>query len=296
MKEITTLNIYLLFIIIIIIIAIVYIQQKKSVKRIENFDDATDTDTETITTSPQIDYQRTTPTIGATSFNNINIQDSYTKNIVVQSLKDLEMGLDRYSYLDAPVIVNDEGKICMNWGNYSNGKYSVNENKCIVPDSSGTVRKCLNITGSLSSCDLFYNDGYIERMNTININPLVEQTKAAILYNIGNNNLDLVEKNKELDKTISDLITKRNLEIQQLYFINYNTNNLSEKQKNIDKINKIVSDKQTEVNLNQVSFSQFLETNNSNEKLAAIYYKIAIGLIISIIIMGILSVLFSNIL
>jgi len=312
MKEITTLNIYLLFIIIIIIIAIVYIKYKKTINTTENFDDATDPITDPITdliTDPITTISQTpnlstdtlstltpTPTLGETSFDNINIQDSYTKTTVVQSLKDLETGLDRYSYIDAPIIVDNEGKLCMDWSNYSNGKYSVNENKCIVPDNSSNVRKCLNITGGLSGCNLFYDDGYIERMNTINIFPLIDQAKSTILYNLGDTNLDLTDKSTALDKIISDLVTKRNLEAQQLYFIDYNTNNLAEKQKNIDKINKIVSDKKTEVNLNQVSFSQFLETNNSKEKISNIYYKIVIGLTITIIIMSILCVLFSNIL
>lgn len=296
MKELTTLNIYLLFIIIIIIIAIIFIYQKKIYKQIENFDGATEPIIIPAATRANTTIPQTIPTIGETSFDNINIQDSYTKNTVVQSLKDLEIGLDRYSYLDAPIVVDNDGKICMEWGNYNNGKFSVNENKCIVPDNSSNIRKCLNITGSLSGCNNLYDDGYIERMNTLNVQPLLDEAQNTILYNLSNTNTDLGDKNSELDKIISNLITKRNLEEQQLYFINYNTNNLEEKQKTIEKINDIVSDKQTEVNLNQVSFSQFLETNSSNEKIASIYYKIAIGLTITIIIMGILCILFSNIL
>jgi preprotein translocase subunit SecF len=295
---ITTLNIYVLFIIIIIIIAIVYIQQKKAIKYTENFEN--DTDTEIETTQPQITNPQTTQAASRTaslaSYDNINIQDNYTKTTVVQSLKDLEIALDRYSYLDAPIIVNDDGKICIEWGNYNNGKFQSNENKCIVPDNSNNVRKCVNINGGLTNCSSVYEDGYIERMNTLNIQPLIENAKSILLYNLGNSNLDLSNKNKELDKIINDIITKRNLETQQLYFINYNTNNLEDKQKNIDKINKNISDKQTEVNLNKVTFSQFLETNSSNEKLSNIYYKIIIGLIIVIIIVGILNILFSNIL
>jgi hypothetical protein len=296
MKELTTLNIYLLFIIIIIIIAIIFIYQKKLYKQIENFDGATEPIIIPTTTRPIITVPQSTQQVSTTSFDNINIQDNYTKTTVIQSLKDLEIGLDRYSYLDAPIVVDNNGKICMEWGNYNNGKFSVNENKCIVPDNSSNIRKCLNITGSLSGCNNLYDDGYIERMNTLNVQPLLDEAQNTILYNLSNTNTDLGDKSSELDKIISNLITKRNLEEQQLYFINYNTNNLEEKQKTIEKINDIVSDKQTEVNLNQVSFSQFLETNSSNEKIASIYYKIAIGLTITIIIMGILCILFSNIL
>jgi hypothetical protein len=296
MKELRTLNIYLLFIIIIIIIAIIFIKNKNIFKTIENFDGATEPIIEPEITRPISTTPQVTPTIGNIYFDDINIQDNYTKNTVLQSLQDLATGLERYSYLDAPIIIDNNGKICMDWGNYNNGKFSIDENKCIVPDNSSNIRKCLNITGGLTGCNNLYNDGYIERMNTINFQPLLEQAKAKIIYNLGNTNTDLSEKNTELDKIISNLVTKINLETQQLYFINYNTNNLEEKEKNIEKINDIVSDKQTEVNLNQVSFSQFLETNSSNEKIASIYYKIAIGLTITIIIMGILCILFTNIL
>lgn len=263
----TTLNIYLLFIVIIIIIGIYYLRQN------EGFQDT------------------------STTQDDVRITDTSVKNIVQQSLKDLQIGLERFAYLDAPITINDNGQTCMPWGNYNSGKYNADDNKCIVPDNANSnVRKCLSATGILSSCSNLYSDGYIERMNTIDITPSVEQSKAEIVYNLGNANLDLGDKNKESDKLISDLITQRNLEQQQQYFINYNTDNLADKQKNIDKINKNVLDKQTELNLNQVEFSQFLANNSTNEKRSSIYYKITIGLTITIIIMVILNVLFSNIL
>ncbi len=273
MANTTTLNIYLLFIVIIIIIGIYYLRQN------EGFQD--------------------TPPNPPNSLNpdDINITDTSVKNIVQQSLKDLQLGLERFSYLDAPITINDNGQTCMSWGNYNNGKYSADENKCIVPDNAtSNTRKCLSATGMLSSCSNLYSDGYIERMNTLDISPFIEKSKTEIVYNLGNANLDLADKNKEADKLINDLITQRNLEQQQQYFINYNTDNLADKQKNIDKINKNVLDKKTELNLNQFEFSQFLANTSTNEKRSNLYYKITIGLVITIIIMFILNVLFSNIL
>lgn len=279
----TTLNIYLLFITITIIIAIYYIHRNtdstkptkntKLANSIEGFETPEPNDI----TIPEI-------------------SDTSIKNIVSTSLKELQSGLERFSYLDAPISINDNGQTCMPWDNYNNGKYKANENHCIVPDNTSNKRKCLSATGLLSSCNNFYSDGYIEKMNTINITPIIDKAKAQILFNLGNTNIDLASKNEEIDKLITTLITQRNLENQQLYFIKYNTDNIEDKQKNIDKINKEVIDKQTELNLNQVAFSQFLENNTVNEQRSTLYYKITIGLIITITILGILNLLFSNIL
>ena len=230
------------------------------------------------------------------NLDNINIPDITTKNIVVQSLKDLQTGLQRFSNIDAPISINDDGNTCIVWGNYNNGKYRANDNNCTIVDNTNNVRKCLRANGGLATCNNLYSDGYIDRMNNIETQPLIEQSQAKIIYNIGNTKYDLDSKSTAIDGFINDLITKRNLENQQLYFINYNTDNLQEKQNTMNKINKELTDKKTELNLNQVSFSQFLDNNNNNENLKNIYYKIAIGLVISIIVVGVMYVMFSNIL
>jgi hypothetical protein len=351
-SNITTLNIYLLFVIILVGVVIIYIYQNKKSK-IENFDAI---ETVPITTNPQSPNPQTTipietipqnllalqnvnrniqpdftlPNININTLNtfptqtttqaptpnnlstsgnsnlgnldNINIPDITTKNIVVQSLKDLQTGLQRFSNIDAPISINDDGNTCIVWGNYNNGKYKANDNNCIVVDSAGNggntnnIRKCLRANGGLATCNNLYSDGYIDRMNNIDTQPLIEQTQAKIIYNIGNTKLDLDSKSTAIDGFINDLVTKRNLENQQLYFINYNTDNLQEKQNNMNKINKELTDKKTELNLNQVSFSQFLDNNNKNENLKTTYYKIAIGLVISIIVVGVMYVLFSELL
>ena len=231
---------------------------------------------------------------------NVDIVDTITNNNIMQSLQDLQKGLQRFSNLDAPITMNDNGQKCLEWGQYQNSKYIANANNCILVDSNNVntnnnIRKCLGATG-LSTCNNLYSDGYIEKMNNIDFQPLVSKAQSEIMFNIVKNKLDIANKTKELDTIINDLITKRNLEIQQLYFINYNTNNLQDKEHNVETINKELTDKQLNVNINQASFSQFLAANNSNEKINSTYYKITIGLIITLIIVGILNVMFSNIL
>jgi hypothetical protein len=130
-------------------------------------------------------------------------------------------------------------------------------------------------------------------MNNIDIQPLLSQAQAEVIFNIGNTNLDLGSKSTIVDGIINDLVTKRNLENQQLYFIKYNTDNLQDKQNNMYTINKELSNKQTEVNLNQILFSQFLDNNKSNENIKNIYYKIIIGLVITLIVVGVMNMLFT---
>jgi len=226
---------------------------------------------------------------------NINTPDTIINNIVEQSLKDLEINLKRFSNLDAPIIINDNGQQCTVWANYNNGKYKINDNNCIIVDNTNN-RKCLGTNSMLSTCNNLYNDGYINQMNNINILPLVSQARAEILFNIGNTSLNLNTKSTKIDTIINDLVTKRNLEIQQLYFINYNTENLQDKEHNITKINKNVIEKQKEVNLNQAIFSQFTELNSNTDNINKFYYKITIGLIVVIIIVGLINLISSNIL
>lgn len=296
MKEMlsnTTLNIYLIFLIILVGIVIIYICQNRK-SRIEKFDSSiTNTAPPTHSTDSNPLQSNNEKFI---NLDNINIPDITTKNIVVQSIKDLQTGLQRFSNIDAPISINDDGNTCTTWGNYNNGKYRANDNNCIIVDNTNNIRKCLRANGGLATCNNLYSDGYIDRMNNIDTQPLLEQIQSQIIFNIGNSNLDLDSKSTAIDGFINDLVTKRNLENQQLYFINYNTDNLQEKQNNMDKINTDVSEKQTEVNLNQVSFSQFLATNSSNDNLNNIYYNVGIGLVITIAVVGILNVLFSNLL
>ena len=311
MKEMlssTTLNIYLIFLIILVGIVIIYICQNRK-SRIENFNstvtntappihstDSNTTDSNTTDSNTPDSNPLQSNNEKFINLDNINIPDITTKNIVVQSLKDLKTGLQRFSNIDAPISINDDGNTCTTWGNYNNGKYRANDNNCIIVDNTNNIRKCLRANGGLATCNNLYSDGYIDRMNNIDTQPLMEQIQAEIIFNIGNSNLDLDSKSTAIDGFINDLVTKRNLENQQLYFINYNTDNLQEKQNNMDKINTDVSEKQTEVNLNQVSFSQFLATNSRNDNLNNIYYNVGIGLVISIVVVGILNVLFSNLL
>lgn len=214
-------------------------------------------------------------------------------SILQNAIKDLQLAMDRYSYLDTPIIINNTGNICMQWSD----KYKSNENNCIVPDdTNGNERKCLNTDGTLSSCSNMYSDGYIEKKNTIDIIPLIEETKNAVLADIKNINSNIREKIVEIDKLINNVVIERNLEIQQKQLIDNINNTLELQKNNIKKINKNVLDKQTNLNIDQTTFSQFNKNYNTTDKRNKLYYKITFILIICIIIMILFNILFSNIL
>ena len=120
------------------------------------------------------------------------------------------------------------------------------------------------------------------------------------LYNIFlelsklNNNLNKIEL--EMTNILNDYIEKRNLENQQLYFINYNNSNLDDKKKIFDKANKEFEKTENNVGINKIQFQQFIKTNNINDNKVNNYYTYIIWLIVSIIIMGLLNFFFSDIL
>ena len=57
-----------------------------------------------------------------------------------------------------------------------------------------------------------------------------------------------------------------------------------------------LSKKQNETNINQNNFTSFMDQITNVNSTSNTYYKIIIGLIIAIVVMGILNFLFSNIL
>ena len=120
--------------------------------------------------------------------------------------------------------------------------------------------------------------------------------KKKILITYDNLKPNSIEKTKKLYNIFNDLIAKRNLENQQLSFILYNTNNIDDKQKLIDKLKDDFETSENDVNINQIEFSNFLDNNRNSDSIINIYYKLIIGIIVSIVIMGILNILFSNLL
>jgi hypothetical protein len=195
--------------------------------------------------------------------------------------------------LDPGIMINNDGTICDQWSVYNNNKYSQFGNTCqIVPESGSTDYQCL-VDNKLTSCNNYYQDGNIANYTNIN----TEKIKNEFIAEIKNNGSNLINiitsKSSIINKNIDSLKQQLDLQNQQAYFVKYNTKNLDDKQYIINKSTKDFEKHENDVNINKINFSNFLEQNNINEKKQNLYYKIILGLIITLIVLGGLNFMFS---
>jgi hypothetical protein len=216
-------------------------------------------------------------------------------NIISEKVDNLQNLLDRYSTLDPPITITDSGNQCQMWNNYANGKYRFNQNTCLSIDNSASY-KCISSTGSLETCDKMYQDGYINSKNKINNKPLVDGAINKITNALNSNNSELSFMDQEANKLINELSDRSKIQFQQIDIIKHNEENIQEKSEIINENNKKMSSKQNETNLNQLSFTHFINGIQYNDSLTKIYYKVFIVLIILVILIGFINFLFSNIL
>ena len=238
------------------------------------------------------------PTIASdplnSSIDNIAIKDLSGKKIATQNLYNLKQILARFTSLDSPVSINNKGNICSEWGEYDNSKYRLNNNSCIViPESGSTDRQCLS-NNILTSCSLYYDDKTIDNNNKFNTKQILDITIQKILSGSSSIIANIDKKNSDIDQIINNLTAKLTLENQQKYFIQYNDGNLDDKKKMLDKESEEIEKTENEINISKINFNQFVTINNDYDNKINVYYKIIVGLIITIVIVGILYFLFSK--
>ena len=271
MKDNTIFKIFFVFIICIIIISIYY--------------NATETFNNNVLTKP-------TTTNNIIEIKNKKINNN-NKNIIMVYLNELKQNLTKYAVIDIPININNKGKICATWGNYKNSMYNSFKNNCLILNNSN--RTCLNDNGGLSSCNNLYRDGYINKISKIDVSNILNTLEQKIIETVLNKNIKLDTKKQELNTLITDIINKRNLESQQLYFIKNNEYNINDKQHNINNVNNKLDNASTTVNINQLNFATFNENKKNIEDSINFYYKCVVGLLITIIIIVVVNILFSNV-
>ena len=292
-------HIFLFFLILILAIGIVYWLNTSR----EGFDNSSDADSTARTTSPQTTTSRgvlpqtTNPNALSAAVNNqlSGITDSTTQEIIKTQLSNLQTLLNRYSSLDTPIIMNDAGEMCSMWNDYSGGKYRQQQNQCLDLDNSN-ILKCLDSTGTPSTCNNIMADGYITSKSIINYQPILDSATSTIINAIPNISTQVDNMNQNADTIITSLADRGSIQLQQKDIINNNNENIAYKNKIMNDNTEKLTKKQNETNINQNNFSSFMNQINNADSSANIYYKIIIGLIIAIAIMGILNFLFSNIL
>lgn len=283
-------NLYIIFFLIILLITLYY--SSSNLKNIESFGiiEPNEPEENAPDTVPII-TSSITPNISV-SKETIKLDDAPVQNIINSNISNLSDILNKYTNLDVPIIINNNKTICDSWGNYNNGKYKLNTNQCLIEQGQ---RACIS-NAKLVSCSNYYDDGRINTLNNIDPNKILKSAADKILIEYDNVNKDIAEKTTNIYNILNDLIDKRNLESQQLYFINYNDSNINDKKKLVDKTTNEFEKEENNVKINQMNFSIFLEKNNNSDSKKNLYYKILIGIIITIIIIGILNILFSELL
>ena len=127
-------------------------------------------------------------------------------------------------------------------------------------------------------------------MYKIDLKTLKNNTRDRIIRNIGQLFSTLDTQSNKIDSVLNTLLDKLKLEEQQLYFIKYNNGNLDDKTKLVNKTTEEYEKNENDINVNQVNFTNFLSKNNNNINKINFYYKIIIGVIITIIIVGIFNI------
>lgn len=243
----------------------------------------------------QDENENNSGTVSAVSVNLDNvISDATVKDTVNSLLIEMRGNLANYNNLDAPISVNDKGETCGQWGSFDNSRYILQDNNCMMLDPSKKVRSCLDSQGIVQTCNALYGNGIIDEKNGIQIGPYLEEAKTRIIVGVKDIQRDLEVKNKEIDLKVSDIVGKKNIEGQQIFFIQYNLNNLDDKRKNVSKVIKETDDKENAANINQLKFSQYLENNKKNENRNNLYITIMKWLVGIIFLLVIIYLLFQR--
>jgi len=224
-----------------------------------------------------------------------SIPDSTTQENLSKELSTLQALLERYSTLDIPIVMNDAGKICSMWGDYANGRYRQERNNCLALDNSN-ILKCLDESGSPSTCNNIMADGYISSKSSISYQPMLNSATSVIVNSIPGITSQVNDMNKNATVIITSLADRGSIRLQQDELIHNNNENMVYKKKLMEENTEKLGKKQNETNINQNDFSSFMSQITNADSTGNIYYKIIIGLVIIILIVGIMNFLFSNIL
>lgn len=252
-------------------------------------------------TSTPTQLQAITSVLLSAAINNqlSSVSDSTTRDILLTQLTNLQTLLSRYATLDIPIVMNDDGNLCSMWSDYADGRYREKKNQCLALDNmnlSNNLLKCLDITGIPTTCSNIMADGYITSKSNINYQSMLDSVTSSIINALPTITTKVSEMKQTADTIITSLADRGSIQLQQKELIHNNNENMAYKNKimndNTEKLNK----KQNDTNINQNDFSSFMNQITNADLATNIYYKIIIGLLIAIVIMGILNFLFSNIL
>ena len=290
-------HIFLTFIILVLAIGIGYWLNVSRTRTNEGFDSTEPETTQPLGTIPQGTTPLANPnTLSAAISNQLSgITDSTMQATLQTQLTNLQSLLNRYAALDIPLVMNDAGQVCSMWGDYAGGRYRQQQNQCQALDNTN-ILKCLDTTATPSTCGNILADGYITSKSSINFQPLLDNATSKVMNAIPNITSQVATMDQSASSVITSLADRSSIQLQQQDIITNNNENMAYKNKIMNDNTEKLSKKQNETNINQNNFTSFMDQITNVNSTSNTYYKIIIGLIIAIVVMGILNFLFSNIL
>ena len=220
----------------------------------------------------------------------LKITDIGIQSRVINYVVEFSKLLENYKVLQVPITINNTGTICDDWGNYGNNMYKDLNNNCTLINGDN---KCLR-NNNLVSCSNYYNDDTINDFSKIDTEDILNDMKYKLFSEINAINSEINDKSDIINKLVNELIIQKNLEIQQKYFIDYNTKNLEDKKKNIYINNKEFEKSENDVNINKIQLQQNEKINKYSTNRVNTYYTIIIWLIVLLIIVGVLNFAFTE--
>jgi hypothetical protein len=235
-------------------------------------------------------------------FSDSEISNLTVKNAINNKISSLKSIFNKYHILDPGITINNNGLTCESWENYNmDNKNNTNTNNTqlnnckIVEGSESNDPQCL-VDNVLTSCSSFYSDGYINNLSSIDINEISNNMRVNIIRNSRQLITDINKFSSDIDTLLNSLNENLDLEQQQLQFIKYNKSNIDDKKNLLNKTTKDFEKNENKININKINFTNFLEKNNNNDSKLNLYYKIILGLIVTIIIIGIFNLLVTELL
>ena len=217
-------------------------------------------------------------------FTDTEISNVTSKNAINKQLQEMHTIFNKYASIDPSISINNNGVLCDN-----------NTTCKLVTDDNSQGYFCLNNNVS-TSCGNFFNDGYINKQSIIDLPTLLTNTRNKIITNIEQLDNTIATQSNDLNFNLNKLLSVFELENQQIFFIDYNINNLNDKSNLVNKTSEEFEKNESDINVNQVNFTNFIKKNNNYNTKIDFYYKIIIGLIITIIVVGIFNILITNML
>ena len=210
-------------------------------------------------------------------FTDSEINNKTIKNALNKELSSLKKIIYKYSIIDPSININNNNFLC------DNSK----SNNCMIKNTSTDNEATCLFNHVPVSCSNYFDD-YIKEQVKIDLTAL--GTRDNIIIKISQLFSKLEAKNIEIDYILDTYLANLKIEDQQNIFIKYNISNLDDKTKLLDKTTEEYEKNENDINVNQVNFTNFLSKNNNNINKINFYYKIIIGVVITIIVVGIFNI------